>query len=269
MKKNKYSTAIMAITCLVVACSWGQAQVISFNTPGGTYSQNFNANLPSSAGNFTWTQGTVFNGWYARFADESTIQPDIYRRTFGLTTGIRLYQWRADANATNGALGAIPINDTGNVYFGLALQNTTGFDLTSFNLGYTGQQWRITTSGPTTITVSYQFGNLGGNLTGGTWNSIDSLTFTSPHSNADENTNVGGTLAANSQILSPVNISNTWNSGEQLWIRFTVQNITGLSQGLAVDDVTFSAIPEPGTAGLLGAALALGWLLKLKRRRTS
>lgn len=216
----------------------------------------------------TWTQGQIFPGWYAQYTESAANPVPEYRRTFGQSDGIRIYQWRASGTATNGALGAIPINSTGDVHFALALTNNTGQTLTQFNLGYTGQQWRVTTSGPTTITVSYQTGNLASDLTAGTWTGINALTFTSPHSNAAENTNLGGTLVANSEVFAPASISSlNWENGQQLWLRFTVENISGLSQGLAVDDVTFTAIPEPGSSAWIFGMLGLGATLCGRRGR--
>lgn len=164
-------------------------------------------------------------------------------------------------------MGAIPIDDTGDIHFAIRLNNDTGIELDEFSVGYTGQQWRITTSGPTTITVGYQFGNLASDITAGTWTSIDALTFTSPHSNAASASNIGGTLAENSQVFTPVTISSVdWQPDQELWIRFTVQNISGFSQGLAIDDFTFTVVPEPAAYAMLTGLLVLGIAVRRRLR---
>jgi len=252
-KKSVYSLVGIAIGTSIL---W--ANPVSYTSVGSEYTEDFNSNLPGGAETFSWDQGGIFNGWYAQYEDQSIETPDEYRRTFGLSSGIRLYQWRANASATDGALGAIPINDTGDVYFAIAITNNTSFVLDQFSVGYTGQQWRITTSGPTSITADYQFGDLSGDLTSGTWITLSNLDFISPHSNADENTNVGGTLSENSEVLAPQTITDLeWAPGEELWIRFTVENITGFSQGLAIDNFNFTAVPEPAHFATIAGALVL------------
>lgn len=245
----------------------GHAQVFMYNTVSSIYTQDFNQDLPSAAVTNPWNNGVTFPNWYAQHS-LAPLNVTQYRITFGQSTGINVYQWRNGPTATNGALGAIPVNATGDIHFGVAFQNNTGIDLTSFTLGYIGQQWRITTSGPTTLTVSYQFGNLMGDLLSGTWTPIPSLTFTSPNSNAASNTNVDGTLPANSQIFTPVTVTDNWVAGTQLWIRFTVENSPGFSQGLAIDDFVFSAIPEPQLPVLL-ALLAVIFFATMRKLRLS
>lgn len=268
---RRLSRTLPLAATVLLGVATATAAPINYTTSGGVYAENFNQNLPVAAVTLPWEQGTTFSGWYAQFdnpvGDESN-PPDEYRQTFGQSTGIRIYQWRASASATNGALGAIPINDTGDIHIALGLTNQTGQTLTSFNLGYTGQQWRVTTSGPTSITVSYQLGELANDLTAGTWSSINALTFTSPNSNAGTATNINGTNAENSQVFAPVSISAlNWEPGQQLWIRFTVQNISGFAQGLAIDDLTFSAIPEPSSLGLWLGWFGLGGAVFLRRAR--
>jgi len=58
----------------------------------------------------------------------------------------------------------------------------------------------------------------------------------------------------------------TWNAGQELWIRWTGTSTgaTANRQMVGVDDLTFTAVPEP-SALLLGTVLVP--VLSLRRRR--
>lgn len=238
-----------------------EAQTILYSSVGGETVVDFNDNLAAGAATLSWNQGTTFNGVYAQYDDPTapdwTNPPVEYRRTNGRAAGIRLFQWRTSPSATDGALGTWPINGTGDIHYGIRLVNDTGFVLDEFSVGYTGQQWFSHDSSDTSITVFYQTGEHASDLTGGTWTQINDLTFTSPISNAD-NAVLNGTLADNSHVFTPQTITGmNWEDGEELWIRFTFENIQQESQGLAIDDFTFTAVPEPSHYAALAGLLAL------------
>lgn len=241
LKKKKSRPAVL-LALLVVLHGCLQAEPVAYKTAGEEMTQDFNANLPSEPVTLPWINGKVFPGWYVQFAKEGVAKPDEYRRTYGRSVGNRIYQWRVGADGVNGALGAIPINDSGNIHFGFGLKNATGGILNKFSVGYTGQQWVVTVARPTSITVSYQIGDHGSDLADGTWTDIPKLTFTSPLANADAEDNISGAKKANSVIFDPVAVQSVqWQDGQQLWIRFTVESIPSHSQGLAIDNIRFMA----------------------------
>ena len=76
-----------------------------------------------------------------------------------------------------------------------------------------------------------------------------------------------GTLAANQTKLSIVNQTITnWPPGAALWLLWVMADSTGKAQGLAIDDLSFSALdtsavpaPELGVVNLTGGTLTLAW----------
>jgi MYXO-CTERM domain-containing protein len=143
-------------------------------------------------------------------------------------------------------------------------------------VGYTGEQWRYggIATDPEQIDVSYSL-NVDPNAaispmndTAATYTQIPALTFASKVTSGTAGS-LDGTAAANQTIFAPVTISGlSWLPGTDLWIRFDDQQANGNDDGLAIDNVSFSAIstgssPEPAALGLL--ALVIPAIIRRRR----
>lgn len=231
----------------------------------GTYNQNFN----SLSGVSVWSNNSTLAGWYATTTATASIT-SIGSNT-GSTTTAGLYSFGiAGTNAvTERALGYATTNAfTGSAtvglnYLGLQLTNGSLSNLTSFTITYDGEQWRRDNTASQTITVQYSFNAT--SLTTGTWTSAGtSLTFTSPIASSTVSS-LDGNLGANRVAALSGNVSSiVWAPGTNLWVRFNDLNDSGNDHQLAIDNVSFTAIPEPNAASLLGG---LGVLALLRRRR--
>ncbi|MEM8550634.1 MAG: hypothetical protein AAGF10_07570, partial [Verrucomicrobiota bacterium] len=117
--------AICLISCTAVSLS---AQVV-YDVPDATIIQDFNTGLPSGATTPTWTDNSVFPGWYA-YQTATSGAPTNYRITStGNSSAARLYQWRPSAGSAEGAFGTRPSGSTGDMMLGLQLTNNTGITL--------------------------------------------------------------------------------------------------------------------------------------------
>jgi hypothetical protein len=102
---------------------------------------------------------------------------------------------------------------------------------------------------------------------------VSALNFPALHFGATGG--LDGNLAANRTAhSSPVSFgSASWDPGETLFIRWRDPDDTGFDQGLAIDDLQFSGVPEPSSIALtLTAVLALSalqWRRKTAVPRTS
>jgi len=254
MNNAFFSLALLAILTAPVALAQ-----ISYTS--GNYTQNFDG-LANTGTGITWTNNSTLPGW---FSDET----DYDAGTGSLTTG-SLYSFGA-ASASDRALGSLASGGTGTNLFGLALRNAGASTLTSFTLSYDGEQWRRNDNDPQRtefLQFSYQIFNTGaGSINGGTWTTVSALNFTSPNATLTTASALDGNASANrtANITSTVS-SISWGAGQDLWIRWSDINSTGNDHGLAVDNLTFSSVPEPSVALSLLSGFGL---LALLRRRVS
>ncbi len=147
----------------------------------------------------------------------------------------------------------------------LTLQNTTGATLDSFSLSYDGEQWRSGDPGLTdSLLFSYAIVSASPSINGSGFTDVSSLTYSATA--AANNTAVDGNASANVTSISGTISGLTWNPGDYLVLRWTGQDVQGQDNGLAVDNLKFSAVPEPATWFLISAAGA-GIVIFRRRNR--
>lgn len=238
---------------------------LSYDSPGQVLTQTFDDGLPSGAVTLDWTNNVSIPGWYIwqTGGGGTATNPDVegvpaqYRRTDGISAGIRFYQWRAGPSAADGAFGSHASDASGDLIRAVRITNNSGTVLKSFSLGYTGEQWRTAnTGGEHTITVGFLVGTPSGSppdLATGNWSNVPALTFTSPvpGDGTGISANINGSAPENQTIVGPVTINATWNPGTDLWIRFYDDNSPGVDHGLAIDDVVLTASEDGDPSGLV------------------
>ena len=145
-------------------------------------------------------------------------------------------------------------------FIGLQLVNNSSITIPDFTISFTGEQWRSNNNTAGTLFFSYQVEAT--DLTAGTWTDVSDLDFTSPIVAAGAA--LDGNSAANRTALSHTITGINLAPGEEIWLRWanTTAN-NGIYMG--IDDLTVTAIPEPGTYALIFSGLALG-VVVLRRR---
>lgn len=263
---NKHFLAAAA----ALLCAVSAQAAVSLGSPAATYSQSFDT-LASSGTNPAWANNSTLPGWSLFNALGAAVPTYIVNNGSSTTGGFVSY---GATGATERALGGL---GSGGTYFGspaagavagyiaLALSNDTGVELASFTLGFDGEQWRNGGNAtPHTLVLEYGFGATFASVTG--WAAPGAgFNFTSPIATTtaaavDGNTaglvgGLGGTVAT------------AWAPGQTLWLRWTETNELGSDHGLAIDNLSVSvtAVPEPGTTGMLLAGLAAVALLARRR----
>lgn len=255
----------------VIASMAGAASAQSILYSGGTYSQNFDGLASSGFEALTGAgphhlQGvlgsTSVNGRYAFRSGGS-----------GTTTEFRAQDGSLSGSAGRGvvsfgttgsgerALGGLATSaQIGR--FGAVLVNNTSETLTDVTISYTGEQWRrgnVPAPG-NTLYFAYALSNSIADAT----TTFAPLNFVAPN-NQSSPTEVAlnGNDPLNQTFISATLLGLNWAPGTSLAIAWQCEDISGQDDGLAIDGVSISAVPAPGSVALL----AMGGLLAARRRR--
>jgi uncharacterized protein len=213
---------------------------VSLTTLDVPYTQNFDT-LPAS-GSATWTNNSTIPGWFhARTGTGTTIVAD-----GGTNTAGNLYSY-GTGTATDRALGSIGSGNAaaGNFFWGVRLSNDTGSPITSFDVSYTGEQWRNSAAAGQTIAFSYLVGSP--SVTGSLAEfqsagvAVAALNFTSPVTGGTAGA-LNGNATANRVMVSATISGLNIPAGTEIMLRWSDPDHTGTDHGLSIDD--FSVTPH-------------------------
>ncbi len=208
---------------------------------GGTVTENFNTLAATGSSNTTLPTGF-------RFSEGGTGGNLFYTADNGsLPTG-NTYSYGSTGGADR-ALGEIT-SGTVQSTLGLCCVNNSGAPITSFQISYTGEQWRLGAADAILDRLDFQYSLNATSLSTGTWIDVDSLDFVSP-TNSSTAGPIDGNAAANRTLRGPVTINFCQTPVPQnatFYVRWVpVANIGGTNDGLAIDDFSI-IIDTPCTA---------------------
>ena len=149
-------------------------------------------------------------------------------------------------NGSNRALGLLATSTTGYTAFGLRLINGTGQTLHYINLQFTGEVWRQSNLAKTLEFYYFIDASATNPFSTSVTAFLPALNVNFPTVAGDVNgAAVDGTATNNQAVLSVVNqpITN-WPSDAALWLVWEMVSATGKAQGLAIDNLSFSATPQ-------------------------
>jgi hypothetical protein len=232
----------LALGLLFVAASIQRAQAQScVQLNGATYTQNFNTLAVSGSSNinslpigFTFSEAGSGNSTYVA-SDGSNPTGDTY--SFGTGT------------ATDRALGELTTASVQSTV-GACFVNNTGSAIMTAVVGYTGEQWRLGTTGGPVDRLDFQFSADATGLTNGIWINVDGLDFTTPN-NISLPGALDGNAAIDRQVFAPVTLNpvSLIAANATFFIRWLPSNITGANDALAIDDFLLGYVPPPGLSG--------------------
>ena len=173
-------------------------------------------------------------------------------------------------NGANRSLGLLATASSGSTAFGARFLNETTNTFNSINLQFTGEVWRQSDK-PKTLAFYYVVDPTGTNAfpTNATA-FLPALNVSFPTVAADTGgVAVDGTALSNETNLSvTAQIITNWPPSAALWLVWEMADPTGKAQGLAIDNLTFSASTvtnSPPTLGpavnvtLVGSQFTLAW----------
>lgn len=205
---------------------------IPFN---GSYSQDFNTLANSGTGS------TTPLGWL--FSESGANANTTYAAGDGGSNGGNTYSFGTgtDADRAFGGLRSgslIPI-------VGAVFTNTTGATVTSLTITYTGEQWRLGTTGRNDR-LDFQYSLNNNSITSGTFVHVDGLDFIAPIGTGTAGALDGNASANRVTITYTINGINIPN-GSNFAIRWTDFDVTGAEDGLGIDDFTITLGCTPPT----------------------
>ncbi len=210
------------------------AGTISLTTLDSAYTENFDT-LSNVAG--STTNSLTINGWYMTESGGGGRDNEQYAvDTGGSNTG-DTYSY-GSAGSTERALGGLR-SGTLIPLFGANFTNNTGSTITSLDVAYIGEEWRLGTASRTDQ-INFEYSTNATDLATGTWTGVTSLNFVTPDTatTGAKNGNTAGDRTALLATISGLSIAD----GTTFWIRWTDTDATNADDGLAVDD--FSVTPH-------------------------
>lgn len=240
-------------------------------TPGSitssTYSENFDTLATSG------TSNTLPTGWQIVENGSNAYTNGRYTAGTGSSNTGDVYSFGA-AGSSERALGSLTSGSNTPILFGGVLINDLGSTITDIAFSYTGEQWRLGTSGATDgLFFSYSLDATSLVDASATWTAVSLLDFlplvTSGSAGA---LNGNANSLAISSLISGLSIAD----GESFAFRWEDFDRPGSDHGLAVDNVSLAfttaptgAVPEPATWAMMIAGFGIaGAALRRKRAMT-
>jgi hypothetical protein len=268
------------VACVFSSASHRASAATIVSYAGGSYTQNFNSlpattpdpigtyDVPNTAGPIllggtTGLGGTAMNGWYfARASGTNT--STLFRVAPGDSPVGATYSFGANGDSNRG-LGTIAAGGQ-TPTFGLILENSTSQTLTEFSVAFTGQQWRRGSGGANALRFRYLVGGTSILQAENLFTEVPSLAFIAPVT-AGTSIELDGYLPQNQVPLSATITDLSWLPGQTLVLRWTDVDNSGFDDGLAIDNFSFVAVPEPTSVALVAAGLGIGLVMRAYRRR--
>lgn len=210
---------------------------VSLTTIGAPATEDFNTLANTAA---STTNASLPTGWYLTETGGGARDNEQYAVDTGGSAAGDAYSYGA-AGGTDRALGGLRSGTLIPVY-GAKFTNNTGSTITSLDISYTGEQWRLGTAGRADR-IDFQISTNATDLSTGAYADVDTLDFTTP--NTVTTGAKDGNVAANRTIITSSISGLSIAGGATFFIRWSDIDASGADDGLSVDD--FSITPRGGT----------------------
>ncbi|MFD2185046.1 ExeM/NucH family extracellular endonuclease, partial [Rhodoplanes azumiensis] len=196
------------------------------------YTQNFDTLTTSGA--------LTITGWIINEEGTSARNNEQYTVDTGSSNTGDIYSYGA-SGSTDRALGTLR-SSTLDPVIGVGFTNDTGTVITSLEISYRGEEWRLGGTGRADR-LDFQYSLNATSVTSGTWIDVDQLDFSTPNSSLSVgavNGNTYGTTIA--YTITGLNIA----PGATFMLRWTDYDPSGADDGLAIDNFSLTAkAPAP------------------------
>lgn len=189
----------------------------------------------------TGTSSTMPTGWY--FSETGSGNNTTYTAGTGSSNSGDTYSFGTTAG--DRALGTLL---SGSVIstIGTKFINSSGENITSIKVSYTGEQWRLGATGRQDK-LAFSYSTDATSLTTGTWTTLTALDFSSPITTGTTGALDGNLTANRTQVTSTITGLSIAN-GSAIWFRWVDTDAANADDALAIDDVTFTPFSNTTTA---------------------
>ncbi|MBP6430200.1 MAG: endonuclease [Ferruginibacter sp.] len=214
-----------------LALSFVGVSQINITDINSTYTQDFNTLATSGTANAITTLPT---GW--TFLESGSNANTTYAADNGAANGGNTYSYGTTSTSDRafGTLRSGSLNST----IGVQFTNSTSYTITTITINYTGEQWRLGTTGRADR-LDFQYSLNATALNNGTWLDENGLDFSTPNQ-----TTLGaldGNIGINRTVISAITISGlTIAPGAIFWIRWQDFGATAPQDGLSIDDFSMT-----------------------------
>jgi uncharacterized protein len=232
----------VALTLLLATALTATASAQTIPLSGGTYTQDFNT-LSNVAGSTTNT--ALPNGWLLTETGGGARDNEQYAVDTGSGNTGDTFSY-GTAGSTDRAFGSLR-SGTLIPVIGACFTNSTGNALSSFDIAYTGEQWRLGTASRTDA-LNFEYSLSATSLTTGTWTAVTALNFITP--NTATTGAKDGNAAANRTAISATVNSISIADGAVFCVRWNDTDASGADDGLSIDDfsITVNGSAQPALA---------------------
>lgn len=231
---------------VVFVSAHATAACVSLAALDSAHTENFDTLANSGTSN---AASTLPTGWSFYFNASTTT----YRADNGGSNTGGIYSFGA-TGSNERAFGTL-LSGTNTPFIGACFQNDTGGTITSLDISYTGEEWRLGTASRAD-TLSFEYSTDATDVKTGTWTGVSALNFTTPDQ-ATAGAKDGNTAAEQTAVSSTIS-GLTLASGATVWIHWVDGNASGADDGLAVDDFSLTphGIPSGGPTNPGGSGSA-------------
>ncbi len=270
------------------------ASFIAYNTAGSTYTQNFdslpdpgaksvNTANPVTIDGITYSLANPYDFAFPSMTNASTGGLGLPTLTgwygssallsrFGATDGDQTTGGQisfGDPNSSNRALGLLATSTTGSTAFGAKFINNPATALNAINVQATGELWRQSNL-PKTLECYYWIDPTAtAPMPSQATAYLPALNVSFPTDASD----VGGAATDGTTAVNQINLAlpsqaiTNWPAGAALWLVWEMADSTGKAQGLAIDNLSFTAslqgvstnAPLLGLQGSSANPLTISW----------
>lgn len=213
----------------------------SLTTVNPFYTQDFDTLAASG------TSSTVPPGF--GFAETGTGANTTYAAGTGSSNTGNTYSFGVDADRAFGGLQSGTLIPT----IGGCFVNNTGVTLSSLEITYDGEQWRLGATGRADR-LDFQYSTNAVSLldVGATWVDVDALDFTSPNTTVASGSTLNGNLAANRTAgitsVTPFSVA----VGATFYIRFLDSDAAGADDALSIDNFSLTVAAATAAPASIG-----------------